>query len=168
MLLIVGRVGKAHGLRGDVLVSLHTDDPGTRFAAGARLATEPPERGPLTVLTARRHSGRYVVGFAGVADRAAAEALRGTELVVDSADLSPIDDPDEFHDTELLGLTVEDPQGKPLGLLADIVHGPGADLLVVRVDDREVLVPFVRDMVPTVDVARGRVVIDPPEGLLQL
>ncbi|PZS30343.1 MAG: ribosome maturation factor RimM [Pseudonocardiales bacterium] len=168
MLLIVGRVGRAHGLRGEVLVQLRTDDPDTRFALGATLATQPPERGPLTVATARRHSGRYVVGFAGVTDRSGAEALRGTDLVVDSADLSPPEDPDEFHDAELLGLAVETPAGARVGELADVVHGPGADLLVIRMDDREVLVPFIREMVPTVDVAGGRVVIDPPEGLLEL
>lgn len=168
MLLIVGRVGRAHGLRGEVLVQLRTDDPDTRFAVGATLATEPSERGPLTVATARRHSGRYVVGFAGVTDRTGAEALRGTELVVDSADLEPTGDPEEFHDAELLGLAVETLAGTRVGELADVVHGPGADLLVVRMDDREILVPFIRDMVPTVDVAGGRVVIDPPEGLLEL
>ncbi|MEP6696845.1 MAG: ribosome maturation factor RimM [Pseudonocardiales bacterium] len=168
MLLIVGRVGRAHGLRGEVLVQLRTDDPDTRFAAGATLSTDPPERGPLTVATARRHSGRYVVGFAGVTDRAAAEELRGTDLVVDSADLLPLDDPEEFHDTDLLGLAVVTPAGDRLGELRDIVHGPGTDLLVIGIADREVLVPFIRDMVPTVDIAGGRLVIDPPEGLLEL
>ncbi len=168
MLLIVGRIGRAHGLKGEVLVSVRTDDPETRFAVGAKLATEPPERGPLTVTAAGLHSGRYVVAFEGIADRTAAEALCGTELVVDSAELVPIDDPDEFHDVELLGLRVEDVAGNPLGELADVVHGPGTDLLVIKAGDREVLVPFVRELVPTVDVAGGRVVVDPPEGLLDL
>lgn len=168
MLLIVGRIGRAHGLRGEVLVQLRTDDPDSRFTVGTTLATDPPERGPLTVATARRHSGRYVVGFAGVTDRSGAEALRGIELVVDSADLPPVDDPDEFHDADLLGLAVESLAGDRIGELADIVHGAGADLLVVRVGDREVLVPFVRDLVPTVDLGGGRVVIDPPDGLFDL
>ena len=168
MQLVVGRIGRAHGVRGEVLVDVRTDDPGTRFAAGTTLATEPAERGPLTVLAARRHSGRYVVAFAGVTDRGAAEALRGTALVVDSAELEPIDDPDEFHDAELIGLRVETLDGAPVGELVDIVHGPASDLLVVRVERREVLVPFVREIVPTVDVAAGRVVIDPPGGLLEL
>lgn len=168
MLLIVGRVGRAHGLHGEVLVQLHTDDPDTRFAVGTILSTEPAERGPLTVATARRHSGRYVVGFTGISDRTAAKALRGIALVVDSADLPPIADPDEYHDAELLGLAVESPGGDRLGELTDIVHGPGADLLVVRMDDREVLIPFIRDLVLTVDVARHRVIVDVPEGLLEL
>ncbi len=168
MLLLVGRVGRAHGLRGEVLVRLGTDDPESRFAVGTTLVTDPPERGPLTVASARRHSGRYVVGFAGVSDRAAAEALQGTELVVDSGDLPPTADADEFHDAELLGLTVRTRSGERLGELVDVVHGAGADLLVVRIDGREVLIPFVREMVPTVDLAGGWVVVDPPEGLLEL
>jgi len=172
MLLVVGRVGRAHGIRGEVLVALRTDDPDARFAPGAVLLTEPEERGPLTVVSARRHSGRYVVAFDGVVDRAAAEALTGTALVVDSANLAPTEDPDEFHDAQLLGLRVQSTDGADIGALADVVHGPGGDLLVVRLqaagEDREVLVPFVREMVPTVDVPAGLVVIDPPEGLLQL
>ncbi len=173
MLLVVGRVGRAHGVRGEVLVALRTDDPDTRFSAGTSLVTDPPERGPLTIVTARRHSGRYVVAFEGVTDRAAAEALTGTTLVIDSADLPPTEDPDEFHDTQLLGLRVQSADGAEIGELADIVHGPGGDLLVIRMpvadgQDRDVLVPFVREMVPTVDVPAGLIVIDPPEGLLQL
>lgn len=171
MLLVVGRVGRAHGIRGEVSVALRTDDPDSRFAPGATLAADPPERGPLTVVSARRHSGRYIVAFAGVTDRAGAEALSGTTLVVDSADLLPPDDPDEFHDAQLLGLRVEATDGVEIGELADVVHGPAADLLVIRLaggDDREVLVPFVREMVPTVDVRAGLIVIDPPDGLLQL
>lgn len=168
MLLVVGRVGRAHGVGGEVHVALRTDDPETRFAAGASLATEPAERGPLTVVSARRHSGRCIVAFDGVTDRAAASALTGTTLVVESADLPPTENPDEFHDADLLGLRVHSVDGADIGELADIVHGPGGDLLVVRVEGREVLVPFVREMVPTVDVTAGRVVIDPPEGLLEL
>ena len=172
MLLVVGRVGRAHGIRGEVLVALRTDDPDARFAPGTVLVTDPAERGPLTVVSARRHSGRYVVAFDGVADRAAAEALTGTALVVESADLASTVDPDEFHDAQLLGLRVQSADGADIGELTDVVHGPGGDLLVVRLqaagEDREVLVPFVREMVPTVDVPAGLVVIDPPEGLLQL
>lgn len=173
MLLVVGRVGRPHGVRGEVLVALRTDDPDARFAPGATLVTDPAERGPLAVLSARSHSGRYIVAFAGVTDRVAAAALTGTTLVVDSADLPPTADPDEFHDAQLLGLRVRGTDGSEIGELADIVHGPGSDLLVIRlqvsgVDDREVLVPFIREMVPTVDVSAGVVVIDPPEGLLDL
>lgn len=169
MQLVVGRVGRAHGVRGDVLVDVRTDDPDERFAPGSALRTDPAERGPLVVRGARMHSGRLVVSFEGVADRTAAEALRGTLLVIDSADLAPLDDPDEFHDVDLLGLRALTRDGTDVGVLDDVLHGPGGDLLVIRTaDDREVLVPFVKDIVPTVDVAGGRVVLDPPEGLLAL
>ncbi|MGB9376969.1 MAG: ribosome maturation factor RimM [Mycobacteriales bacterium] len=170
MLLVVGRIGRAHGVRGEVFVGLRTDDPDTRFAPGTTLLTDPQEVGPLTVVSARRHSGRYIVAFEGVTDRDGAAGLTGTALVVDSADLPPTGDPDEFHDAQLLGLRVQDADGVEIGELADVVHGPGGDLLVIRrtAEGRDVLVPFVREMVPTVDVAAGLIVIDPPDGLLQL
>lgn len=178
-MLLVGRIGRAHGVRGDVLVDVRTDDPAARFAPGTSLATDPPERGPLTVRSGRMQSGRLVVSFEGVADRTAAEALRGTLLLVDPADLPPVDDPDEFHDVELIGLVAADPWERRLGVVSDVVHGPGGDLLVVRTDagavegpervePAEVLVPFVRAVVPTVDVPGGRVIIDPPAGLFEL
>lgn len=168
MQLCVGRVSRGHGVRGQVLVDVRTDDPAARFAVGASLQTDPPERGPLVVATAQRHSGRLVVGFQGVADRAAAEQLRGTLLMVESADLEPIADADEFHDHELLGLSARTVAGEPLGEVIDVRHGAGNDLLVLRDDGADVLVPFVRAIVPTVDVAAGYLLIDPPDGLLDL
>jgi 16S rRNA processing protein RimM len=167
--LVVGRIGRAHGIRGDVLVDVRTDEPDERFAAGSVLATDPAAAGPLTVDEARWHSGKLVVAFGGVADRSAAEALCGVLLVIDSAELAPIDDPDEFHDHELIGLRVTTADGAALGELAEVVHGPAGDLLVVRRDGGgEVLVPFVRGIVPAVDVSAGTVVVDPPDGLLDL
>ena len=167
--LVVGRVGRAHGLHGEVTVEVRTDDPDARFAVGARLRTDPGERGPLTVTGVRHRSGGLIVAFDGVTDLAAAHALRGTLLVVEAATLPALDDPDEFYDHELVGLTVLLAGGEPLGAVDDVVHGPGGDLLVVRAGDgREHLVPFIRAMVPTVDVAGGRVVVDPPPGLLEL
>ncbi len=133
------------------------------------LVTDPTERGPLTVSAARWHSGRLLVRFEGVHGREDADLLRGTMLVVDSTDLPPIDDPDEFYDHELVGLTALLPDGSRLGEVTDVVHGAGGDLLVVaRADGREALVPFVGAVVPTVDPAVGHLVVDPPEGLLDL
>lgn len=168
MQLVIGRVGRAHGIRGDVLVDVRTDEPDERFAAGSVIATDPATTGPLTVAEARWHSGKLVVAFEGFADRTAAEALRGVHLVIDSADLAPLDDPDEFHDHELVGLAAALPDGAACGVVTEVIHTPGGDLLALRVDDREVLVPFVRQFVPTVDVPGGRVVVDPPPGLLEL
>ena len=111
--LVVGRIGRAHGIRGQVTVEVRTDDPDLRFARGAKLLTEPAERGPLTVADARDHSGRLLLSFEGVVDRNAAEALRNTMLLVDASDVPPSEDPDEFHDTQLIGLHADlaAPQG---------------------------------------------------------
>jgi len=170
MQLVVGRVGRPHGIRGEVTVHLHTDEPDLRLAAGAVLATDPAARGPLTICSSRWHSGRLLVTFAGLADRTSAEELRGTLLVMDSADVSPADDPDEFHDYELVGLDVATVAGEPVGVVADVLH-QGQDLLVIRParpGAEDVLVPFVAALVPEVDVKAGRLVIDPPPGLLDL
>ena len=167
-LLVVGRIGHAHGVRGEVSVDVRTDDPDRRYAAGSVLATDPPELGPLTVERARPHHGRLLVQFAEVADRTAAEALRGTLLVVDAATAGDAGE-DEWWDHELVGLAAVRPDGKPLGTVREVVHVPGAPLLAVVTDEgREVLVPFVADIVPEVDVPGGRLVVDPPEGLLEL
>ena len=172
MQLVVGRVGRPHGLGGELTVQVHTDDPDLRFAAGSVLATEPAERGPLTISSCRWHSGRLLVRFAGHADRARAEDLRGTLLVMDSAEVGPTADPDEFHDYELIGLEVVTVAGHPVGAVTDVLH-QGQNLLVVRPapdsqDGGEILVPFVGAIVPEVDVKAGRLVIDPPPGLLDL
>ena len=171
MQLVVGRVGRPHGIRGDLTVQVHTDDPDLRFAAGSVLATEPADRGPLTVSSSRWHSGRLLVTFEGYDDRVSAEDLRGTLLVMDSAEVGPPEDPDEFHDYQLVGLEVRTVGGEPVGVVADVLH-QGQDLLVVqRLSDRSgdpILVPFVGAIVPEVDVAAGRLVIDPPPGLLDL
>jgi 16S rRNA processing protein RimM len=168
MQVAVGQVARAHGIRGEVIVAVRTDEPEVRFAPGARLAAEPPDRGPLTVCASRWHSGRLIVAFEGVSDRTAAEGLRGTLLVVDTEDIPSPADPDEFYDHQLIGLGVVTAAGESVGVVADVLHY-GQDLLVVRREapsPAEVLVPFVGAIVPDVDVAAGRVVIDPPPGLL--
>ncbi|HET7531421.1 MAG TPA: ribosome maturation factor RimM [Mycobacteriales bacterium] len=168
MQLVVGRIARAHGVGGEVAVEVRTDAPELRFAAGQVVETDPPERGPLTVERARWHSGRLLIAFAEVADRTAAESLRNTLLVADSASSPAIDD-DEYWDHQLVGLAVVTVGGEPLGEVTDVLHPPGADLLAVRrPGGEELLVPFVRAIVPTVDVAGGRLVVDPPEGLLEL
>ncbi len=166
---MVGRIGRPQGIKGEVTVEVRTDDPDDRFAVGSVLTTDPPERGPLTV-TAARQQGKYlVVHFDGVADRNEAERLRDTLVLVDLADLPPLADEDEYYDTQLVGLTAELVDGAPLGEVADVLHLPGGDVLVVRRSHgAEALVPFVRAIVPIVDVPGGRVVVDPPVGLLDL
>jgi 16S rRNA processing protein RimM len=167
MHVVVGRIRRPHGVRGDVSVEVHTDDPGGRFAVGATLSTDPAEHGPLTLRASRWHSGDLLLTFAEVPDRTAAEQLRGTWLVIDSADLGPTGDPDEFHDAELIGLAVVTVGGEPVGEVTDVRHH-GQDLLVIESPaGDELLVPFVAALVPEVDVAGGRLVIDPPPGLLE-
>jgi 16S rRNA processing protein RimM len=169
MQLVVGRIAKAHGIGGEVSVDVHTDDPDHRFARGASLDTEPAERGPLVVEKTRWHSGRLLVRFAGLEDRNAAEALRNTLLVADSATSAPSEDDDEFWDHDLIGLDAVSADGATIGQITDVLHAGGPDLLVIdRADGGEVLVPFVTEFVPTIDVAAHQVVITPPEGLFEL
>lgn len=166
MELVVGRIRRPHGVRGDVMAEVRTDDPGRRFAAGAVLSTDPAENGPLTLTAVRWHSGNVLLTFAEIPDRTAAERLRGTWLVVDSDELTS-GEPDEFHDTELIGLTAVTVAGEPVGVVRQVRHH-GQDLLVIEpAEGGEVLVPFVAPIVPEVDVAAGRLVIDPPPGLLE-
>ena len=169
-LLVVGRIGKPQGIRGEVTVEVRTDDPQARFAEGAVLLTDPAERGPLTVQAARWQNGRLMVGFAGVEDRNGAEQLRGTLLQIDGAMLPAPEDEDEFHDHVLRGMTAIVVGGAVLGAVVDVLHLPHGDVLVVRRADNgnEVLVPFVKAMVPDVDVVARVLAINPPEGLLEL
>jgi len=168
--LVVGRVVKAHGIAGEVVVEVRTDDPDSRFAPGTELrgrAKGGAER-RYVVASARPHGGRLLVRLDGVADRDAAEALRGTLFVVDSEDLPPIDDPDEFYDHQLEGLSVRTTAGVPVGTVAEVLHTAAGELLSVRYGDREVLVPFVSAIVTSVSLADNMIEIEPPDGLLDL
>jgi 16S rRNA processing protein RimM len=221
MQLVVGRVTRPHGVRGEVSVEVRTDDPDLRFAVGRVMATDPAAAGPLIVESVRWHSGRLLIQFAGIADRNQAEELRGTWLTLDSAEVGSTGDPDEFHDHELIGLAVVTTLGEPVGRVTDVRHfgqdllviepaparspaapeagaaetgpaetgpagtgpvptgpaqagrGPGGPARAARAQPgnglgSELLVPFVAAIVPEVDVAAGRLVIDPPPGLLEL
>jgi 16S rRNA processing protein RimM len=171
--VVVGRIGRPHGVRGQVTVEVRTDDPDLRFAPGTTLLTDPASRGPLTVEAARWHSGTLLLTLAGpdggvITDREGADALRNTQLLVPVEELPQLEDPDSFYDHQLVGLAVELPDGSPIGEVTGVRH-EGTELLVIRRSEGgELLVPFVSAMVPTVDLANGRLVIDPPEGLLEL
>jgi 16S rRNA processing protein RimM len=166
--VVVGRIAKAHGIRGELAVDVRTDSPDERFKIGAAVTTKLRDgsKRELTIAAAREHSGRLLVRFEEVLTRDVAETLRGALLLADTATLPPTEDPDEFYDHELAGLRAELADGTVVGKVVEIVHSPAGELLELDVEGREVLVPFVRAIVPTVDVAGGRVVIDPPEGLL--
>jgi 16S rRNA processing protein RimM len=169
MQVTVGRIGRPHGIRGDVVVGVRTDEPEARFAVGARLDTDPPGKGPLTVAAIRWQSGDLIVRFKGIKDRTMAGELGGTWLSIDSAALAPLDDPDEFRDHEPVGLTVRTATGVVVGEVTDVLHH-GQDLLAIKPAGAgaEILVPFVKAIVTEVDVAGGTLVIDPPPGLLSL
>jgi 16S rRNA processing protein RimM len=169
MQLVVGRVVRPHGVRGELVVEVRTDDPELRLAAGTVLATEPATAGPLTVARTRWHSGRLLVSFDRFNDRNEADSLRGVLLLVDSAELDDLADPDEFRDHQLIGLAVLGPGGEEVGEITDVLHY-GQDLLVVAGSGKragaEIMVPFVSAIVPEVDLAARLVRIDPPPGLL--
>jgi 16S rRNA processing protein RimM len=167
--LVIGRVIRPHGVLGEVVVDVRTDSPGERFAVGSVLDTDPAAAGPLRISEVRPHQGKLLVLFDGYADRDVADALRGVALVVDSATLPDLEDPDEFHDHQLVGLRAQTPDGEPLGDVVGVEHAPASDLLVLaRPDGGQALVPFVKAIVPEVDLAAGRVVVTPPEGLFDL
>lgn len=172
MELVVGRVIKPHGVTGELVVDVRTDEPQERFAIGNRLALRPSRGGPsrdVEVESSRPHGARLLVRLVGVEDRDAADDLRGNLFVVDSAELPPLDDPDEFYDHELEGLAVRTADGDPVGEVVEVLHTAAGELLSVQTPDgREVLVPFVSAIVTSVSREAGVVTIDPPEGLLDV
>lgn len=170
--VVVGRIGKPHGIRGEVTLDVRTDEPERRFAPGTTLRAEAPagaDRRPasLTVARARWHQSTLLVTFEELADRNAAEAARGTVL---HATIGPDDmpeDPDEYYDHQLVGLDVVDLDGTLLGQVKALVHGSAQDLLTVRTPDgRDTLVPFVSALVPEVDLDAGRIVVADRPGLV--
>ncbi|MFE3884419.1 ribosome maturation factor RimM [Streptomyces lydicus] len=167
MQLVVARIGRAHGIKGEVTVEVRTDEPELRLAPGAVLATEPSSVGPLAITAGRVHSGRLLLRFEGVADRTAAEALRNTLLIAEVDPEEVPEDPEEFYDHQLMDLDVVTRDGTEVGRISEISHLPYQDLLVVqRPDGSEVLIPFVSEIVPEIDLEEQRAVIDPPPGLL--
>jgi 16S rRNA processing protein RimM len=168
--LRVGRLTKAHGLKGGLKLELFTDDPDKRFTPGASFSLQVPDESPwhgkrLELAELRWYNGMPVGFFAGVADRTAAESLVKAILWVDQ-DPDEAAEPDAWYDHQLVGLDVVR-DGATVGVIDRLEHLPAQDLLVVRIDGREVLVPFVKAIVPEVDVDAGRVVVTPPEGLFE-
>jgi 16S rRNA processing protein RimM len=166
--LVVGRIVKPHGVRGELVVEVRTDSPEQRFQAGSVLGVRRGEQevDTLTLTGVRPHSGRMLVCVDGVETRNAAEELRGALLTVRADELEATGDPDEFYDHQLEGLQVVHVAGGDVGVLHEVVHTPGGELLAVRAEDgRELLVPFVSEIVPEVDLKAGRIVVNPPEGL---
>ena len=171
--VVVGRIGRPHGVRGLATVEVRTDDPDLRFAPGTVLRTDPAGRGPLTVVDKRWHSGTLLLQLAAPSGevyetRETVDALRNTMLLVPVSELPEIEEPDSFYDHQLVGLEARLPDGAVIGTVTAVRH-EAQDLLVVRrAEGGEALIPFVAAIVPTVDLAGGFLVVDPPEGLLEL
>ena len=170
--LRVGRLVKAHGLKGAFKLELYTDDPEGRFVPGATFTLQVPESSPwhgkpLTVREFRWMNSHPVAFFEGVDDRDAAEELIRAILWIDQdTEAAPTED-DAWFDHQLAGLDVVR-DGNVVGRVLRVDHFPAQDLLIVRVGgDREVLVPFVKAIVPEVDITGGRIVVTPPPGLFE-
>lgn len=176
MELVIGRVAKSHGIKGEVVVEVRTDDPDDRFAVGTVLRGRKPRSNaqPVThtVDAVREHSGRLLLRLNGIDDKTAADELRGILFVVESTELPPSDDPDEFYDHELEGLTVVLTDGSVVGTVREVLHSAAGELLSITptADEQsgraEILVPFVSAIVTSVSLADKTIEIDPPEGLL--
>jgi len=165
MLLVVARIGRANGVNGEATIEVRTDLPEERFIVGSVLTTEPTSFGPLTITSVRNHNGTLLLGFKEVADRTAVEKLRDVLLLAD-VDISEGGDEDNFHIQELLGCRVVTDAGVEVGIMTDLVQLPGQDLLAVEHNGREILIPFVLEIVPEIDVEKRVITITPPAGLL--
>ena len=167
MQVVVARIGKAHGLRGEVTVQVLTGAADERFVPGATFATDPSAAGPLVLRSARDHNGILLLGFEHTDDRTGAEALRGIKLLANP--LEDHGDDDTWYERDLVGLKAVTIAGDEVGEVIALQPRAAQDLLVLRLTDgREVLVPFVTAIVPEVDIEGGRIVLDPPAGLLDL
>lgn len=158
----IATLGAAHGLAGDVRLKLHTDDPAARLVPGTRFATDPADAGPLELTAVVERSGSTYARFAGHPDRTAVERLRGIVLLAE-----PEPEEDAWYPEQLTGLRAQRPDGTVIGTIAGVQHLPAQDALVLtEPDGARTLIPFVTAIVPTVDIERGIVVVDPPLGLL--
>ncbi|MDQ3155879.1 MAG: ribosome maturation factor RimM [Actinomycetota bacterium] len=162
MKVVIGRIGRAHGIRGELNVDIRTDEPERRFAPGSSVVYD---GGTLTITSARHHSGRLVVRFKGFDDRNAAETLHGKilEVEVDTDELP--EDPEEFYDHQLIGLEAR-AGDRVIGKVTQVIHMPEQDTLAIASESGEILVPFVLDLVPEVDVREGFLRIADMPGLI--
>ncbi len=161
MKLNVGRVGKAHGILGEATIEVRTDEAEDRFAIGAVLETD--SHGELTVVSARVHNGILLLGFQGIEDRNSIEALRNELLYAEVDIQAPGIDEDDYHVLQLVGCTAYLVDGDEFGVVTDVLNLPGQDVLAIKSADGEVLIPFVRQLVPVVDIKAQRMTVIPPD-----
>ena len=160
MKLNVGRIGKAHGILGEATIEVRTDEAEDRFALGAVLETE--SHGNLTVASARVHNGILLLSFEGIEDRNAIEMLRNELLYADVDIDAPGVDEDDYHVLQLIGCKAFLVDGDEFGEVSEVLNLPGQDVLVIRSGSTETLIPFVRQLVPIVDIKARRMTVIPP------
>ena len=161
MRLLVGRIGRAHGILGEATIEVRSDDPDRRFAVGAKLLSD--EHGELTITSGRVHNGILLLGFSGYTDRNQIEKLRNVLLYADVDINEEREDDDDYHVLQLIGCTAVLENGEIFGEVTDVINLPGQDLLAIKTEVGESLIPFVRQLVPIVDIAARRVVVIPPD-----
>ncbi len=166
MLVEVGRLIKAHGIKGDLLTQSLTDFPELRFTVGAKLQL--PNQQFLTVTKFAEHSGRLLLHFKEIVDRTAAEQVAGNLLYADIDETEMPPEPGKYFDRQLIGLLVSTNDGDVIGKIVDVLHLPAQDVLVMNMHGKEVLIPFVDPIVPVVDLENNMITIDPPVGLLEV
>lgn len=160
MRLNVGRIGKAHGILGEATIEVRTDEAEDRFAIGAQLETD--NHGILTVVSARVHNGILLLGFEGISDRNQIELLRNELLYADVDINAPGYDEDDYHVLQLIGCQAHLEDGTLFGTISDVLNLPGQDVLAIATSSGEVMIPFVHQLVPTVDIAARKLVVIPP------
>ncbi|CAB4745582.1 unannotated protein [freshwater metagenome] len=160
MKLNVGRIGKAHGILGEATIEVRTDEAEDRFAIGAVLETE--SHGNLTVASARVHNGILLLSFDGIEDRNAIEGLRNELLYADVDIDAPGLDEDDYHVLQLIGCKAYLVDGDEFGEVTEVLNLPGQDVLVIKSESAETLIPFVRQLVPIVDIKARRMTVIPP------
>ena len=161
MRLLVGRIGRAHGILGEATIELRTDDPDNRFAVGQSLQSD--GHGLLTIISGRVHNGILLLGFAGYADRNQIEKLRNVLLYAEVDINEEREGADDYHVLQLIGCTAFLESGEVFGEVTEVINLPGQDLLAIKTSTNEALIPFVHQLVPVVDVKAKRVVVIPPQ-----
>ena len=160
MRLLVGRIGRAHGILGEATIEVRTDDPDSRFAVGAKVNTD--KHGDLTIVSGRVHNGILLLGFEGITTRNQIEEFRNEMLYCDVDINATSEDEDEYHVLQLIGCTTFLESGEVFGEVTDVINLPGQDLLAIETEQGESLIPFVHQLVPEVDVKNKRIVVIPP------
>ena len=160
MRLLVGRIGRAHGILGEATIEVRTDEPDRRFAIGAKVQTD--THGDLTVISGRVHNGILLLGFNGITDRNGIEKLKNTLLYADVDINEASGDDDEYHVLQLIGCQAVLESGENYGEVIDVINLPSQDLLSIKTPEGERLIPFVHQLVPTVDIVNKKVVVIPP------